>query len=76
MFSMTIYLHGLLIAAVAAVCTWVLSVFRRNVGIVDSLWALLFLIAALAYAWGAETVGPRAVWVLCLVTAWLSLIHI
>jgi steroid 5-alpha reductase family enzyme len=46
------------LGAVAAL-TWVLSVARRNVAIVDSLWSLMFLLAALTYAWlGARPVAP------------------
>ena len=61
MFSVAIYLHGLVVAAVAAVFTWVLSVYRRNVAIVDSLWSLLFALMAYAYAGSAPTLAPRAV---------------
>ena len=70
MFSAPIYLEALLIIAAGALCTWVVSLVRHNVAIVDSLWSLLFLVAALTYAWGAEVVRPRGVLILCLVTAW------
>jgi steroid 5-alpha reductase family enzyme len=70
MFSLTTYLHGLLIAALVAFCTWVLSLLRRNVAIVDSLWSLMFVIMAFAYAAGAGTLRLRAIITLVLVTAW------
>ncbi len=63
-------MHGLLAAATAAVLTWVLSFYRRNVAIVDSLWSLLFVLMAYTYVAGASTLGPRAVWVIVLVTLW------
>lgn len=70
MFCPTIYLQGLGVVAAAALCGWVWSLSRRNVTIVDSLWSLMFVLAAFAYAAGAAPIGPRAVLVLCLVTVW------
>lgn len=55
--------------AVAAVF-WVLSVFRRDVSIVDSLWSLMFLLAALVYGTTLETAGSRSMLILSLVTLW------
>ena len=70
MFSLAIYLQGLGVIAIAASCTWGLSLLRRNVSIVDSLWSLMFILTACAYAFGAARIGPRAVLVLVLVSAW------
>jgi len=70
MFSIGIYLLGLGVVAVAALCTWVLSLVRRNVAIVDSLWSLMFVMAAATYAAAAPTIGPRALLVLILVSVW------
>jgi len=70
MFSLGIYLQGLGVVAVAALCTWVLSLIRRNVAIVDSLWSLMFVLAAFTYAAAAPTLGPRALVVLALVSVW------
>jgi steroid 5-alpha reductase family enzyme len=70
MFCIALYREGLIVAAVAALCTWVLSLVRRNVSIVDSLWSLMFAMLAGTYAAGASQRGPRAVVVLVLVSAW------
>jgi steroid 5-alpha reductase family enzyme len=70
MFSMTVYLQGLGVVAAAASCTWVLSLLKRNVGIVDSLWSLMLLLAACTYAHSLPRPGPRSVLVLVLVTVW------
>jgi steroid 5-alpha reductase family enzyme len=70
MFSLEIYLHGLAVVAFAALFTWLLSLVRRNVAIVDSLWSLMFVMAAWTYALGAPVRGPRAMLVLGLVTIW------
>ncbi len=72
---MALYLQGLIVAAVAALCTWVLSLVRRNVSIVDSLWPLLFWFMAATYAVGGassgpRTAGPRTALLLALVTLW------
>jgi len=56
---------------VAAVLAWLVSVSRRNVTLVDSLWAPFFLLAAAAYAVVAP--GPltaRGALVLLLVAIW------
>jgi steroid 5-alpha reductase family enzyme len=70
MFSMTIYLQGLGVVAVAALCTWLLSLRLRNVAVVDSLWSLMFLMTACTYALGASRLGPRAGVMLLLVGVW------
>jgi steroid 5-alpha reductase family enzyme len=46
--------------AAAAFATWIVSVFRRDVSIVDSLWSVLFLLVVLVYVGTSEQVGPRA----------------
>ncbi len=67
---MKIYLLGLAVIGTAALCTWALSVLRRNVAIVDSLWSLMFVMAAATYAWAGGPLGPRAQCVLVLVSVW------
>jgi steroid 5-alpha reductase family enzyme len=70
MFSTMIYLQGLGVLAVAALCTWAFSLRRHNVAIVDGLWSLMFVFASFTYAHGALHIGPRGVLVLVLATAW------
>jgi steroid 5-alpha reductase family enzyme len=70
MFSLTIYLEGLAGMLAAALLAWAISVFKHNVAIVDSLWSLLFLLAAVIYAAASPAIGPRAGPVLILVAAW------
>jgi len=70
MFNLGIYLQALGVVAVAALGTWVLSLIRRNVAIVDSLWSLMFVLAAVTYAAAAPTLGARALLVLLLVSVW------
>jgi steroid 5-alpha reductase family enzyme len=70
MFSAPVYMQGLAVIAGVALCTWFLSLLWRNVAIVDSLWSLMFMYAALSYAQGAAALGARAALVLILVTVW------
>ncbi len=53
-----------------AVAGWLLSVVKRDVSIVDSLWSLFFLAALLVYAVASSVNTPRAVLLLTLVTLW------
>lgn len=67
--------YGLMLAtlAVIGVVFWAISVPRKDVSMVDSLWSLMFLVVALGYAWqlGApETLSARSTLVLLLVAAW------
>jgi steroid 5-alpha reductase family enzyme len=54
----------------AGLLTWLVSVPLRNVTIVDTLWSLLFVIAAFAYAAVTTPLEARAQLVLVLVTIW------
>ncbi|MBT8060592.1 MAG: DUF1295 domain-containing protein [Xanthomonadales bacterium] len=56
--------------AALAVFTWTISVMRRDVSIVDSLWSLLFLLATGVYIAASDTLGPRSLLILLLVAAW------
>lgn len=49
---------------------WLLSLRLKNVSIVDSMWSLMFLLAAASYALAMEQTGPRAALVLTLVALW------
>jgi len=53
-----------------AVFFWLVSLVKDDVSIVDSLWSLMFLLAALTYSWLAEVSGPREVLILVLAGVW------
>jgi len=65
-----IYLRGLAVVTVAGLLTWGLSVVKRNVAIVDGVWALLFILAALTYAQSAPQLSTRALLTIVLVSIW------
>jgi steroid 5-alpha reductase family enzyme len=56
--------------AVLAFVGWLVSVAKRNVGIVDSMWSLFFLFATLVFAWANPVNGPRATMLLVTVALW------
>jgi steroid 5-alpha reductase family enzyme len=64
------YLMGLAALLLAAAATWVVSAIRRNVTVVDTLWSLLFMIAAFTYAATLPEPGTRATLIKVLVSVW------
>ena len=65
-----LWLEALPVLLGAAALTWVYSVLKRNVTIVDTLWSLLFVIAATVYVASVESPSQRAWLVLGLVGIW------
>lgn len=65
----TNYVLGLAVMLAAALVTWIISVRKRDVSIVDSIWSLLFLLGTVVYL-SASDVGPRTLLVVTLVTVW------
>ncbi len=63
-------LAGLAAIVCLALATWIVSVAKRDVSIVDSAWSLLIFGAALVYAVTLPVTGPRAGWLLALVGLW------
>lgn len=70
MFDLTLYWHGLTIALFLLLLTWIVSFFKGDVSIVDSLWSLIFL--ALCASWFSEYefTTPRSAMVMGLVALW------
>ncbi len=68
--TLMVYSYGLGVAVIVGVLTWVVSVFKRNVAIVDSVWSLMFIVEGAVYAWGTPTLSPRAVLATLLVAVW------
>ena len=70
MFDLGIYVDGLVIILIAGFLTWLLSIAKRDVSIVDSLWAPMFLLAAVAYLSHLADPSARALIVVALVGLW------
>lgn len=71
MFDSSAWLLALGVLLAAASATWLVSLAQRNVTIVDTLWPVLFVLAAVTYANAAAT-GPRAGLVVALVSLWAA----
>lgn len=65
-----IYLHGLMSIGLLALVGWLVSLFRKNVTHVDSMWSLFLMLAAYSYALKLNALSPRTFLVLFLVSLW------
>jgi len=63
-------LSALNVMLLMAAATWVLSLILKDVSIVDSIWSLFFLAAAIVFAGPVTESGPRSLLVLALVGLW------
>ncbi len=70
MFDWQIYLGGLAAMLVLALVGWGISVARRNVTLVDSLWGLFFLFGSLAYVAAGSDWTARSKLLLLIVFVW------
>ena len=70
MFDLHAWLVALAVLLAAGAMTWLVSLAQRNVTIVDTLWPVLFILAALVYAARVGDAGPRTTVVVPLVTIW------
>lgn len=65
-----IYLSGLIGTLVLATLTWLASLAKRDVSIVDSMWAVMIFAAAFIYSSSVEPYWNRSSLVLTLVLLW------
>jgi len=71
MLDIRAYMLTLAVILLAAVAVWLISLIKRNVSIVDSLWSLLFLLGVVVYFSLIESSpGPRTLLILVLVALW------
>lgn len=64
------YIIALFVILAIGVASWVLSIFRKDVSFVDSLWSLFFLAAAAVFAIAADPLSTKGKVVLVLVALW------
>ena len=57
-------------ALVLGVVTWLVSLAKRDVSIVDSVWSVLIALSGLVYCAVLPQTGPRAAWLLALLAVW------
>jgi steroid 5-alpha reductase family enzyme len=70
MFSLAIYIQSLDMVVAFALLTWLLSLYKGDVSMVDSLWPLMFVILAVDNAVATGHWGSRSILIVSLVTAW------
>ncbi len=70
MFNLDAYLFALAALLGFAVFFWLVSILKRDVSIVDSLWPLMFLLATAIYLLMLPESGPRTSLILVLVSIW------
>jgi len=69
-FDLTLLLYGLIPALLLPLLTWIVSLFKGDVSIVDSLWSLIFLALCATWFIAYEYPTQRSVIVLALVAVW------
>jgi steroid 5-alpha reductase family enzyme len=62
--------QGLAAAACIGLATWIASLIRRDVSLVDRVWSVCIVGAGFAYALALPAPGPRTAWVLGLAGLW------
>ena len=62
--------YALAVMLVMAFVTWLYSLYRKDVSIVDSLWSLMFLAAAITYAISLNNLTERNIILLLMITLW------
>ena len=67
-----IALGGLALIAVLALLTWIASLVRHDVSLVDRMWSLMIAGPTVVYALQASWTSPRAIATLALVVAWAA----
>ena len=70
MFEWPAFLIALAVILTAGTGVWLASLLKRDVSIVDSLWPMMFLLAAVSYDLTLVDTGPRAALLLVLVGIW------
>ena len=64
------YIIALLVILAVAVVSWLISILKKDVSFVDSLWSLFFLIAAAVFAFEAQPLSVKGILVFALVATW------
>ena len=64
------YIIALIVILAVGVVSWLVSVLKKDVSFVDSLWSLFFLIAAAVFVMEAEALSLKGILVFALVAIW------
>ncbi len=72
MFDLHTSLAGLVTMLALGFATWLVSLVKRDVSIVDSVWSLLFVAGAFAYWAVLPETGPRTIWIMAMLLLWAA----
>jgi steroid 5-alpha reductase family enzyme len=70
MLDLTALSVALMATLTVSVITWLVSVVREDVSIVESFWSLMILLSLLVYVLATDSTGPRSMILIGLVAAW------
>lgn len=70
MFDLNAWLLSLLVVFTISIAAWLVSLVRKDVSIVDSLWSLMILASLLAYLAFSGESGPRTLLLVGLLSIW------
>jgi len=65
-----VYFFNLVLIIGLMTILWLISIYHKNVSIVDQFWGFGFVLSALLYVACTEEIGMRNVLLLCMVTLW------
>ena len=68
--DLSAFLHAGVVLLGVAIALWIISLFKRDVSIVDSFWSVMILLAGLVYLLNAPEPGERAYLVIGLTLIW------
>ena len=68
--NISLYVDGLLVMLLIGVITWLLSIAKKDVSIVDSIWSIMFLAAAVVFYMASDTAAWKNQLILVLVAIW------
>lgn len=72
MFDFRASFAGLAVMVAVVIVAWLVSMIKRDVSIVDSIWSMLFLAAVITYSAVLHATGPRTFWVTLLLLLWAT----
>jgi steroid 5-alpha reductase family enzyme len=70
MFDWDTYVNGLYVMLAFSLIGWVISVIKHNVTLVDSMWSLFFLLAAVTYVYTGLGLNERNILLIIIVSLW------
>ena len=68
----SLYIDGFIVITILATATWLLSIYIKDVSIVDSAWSLMFLVASVVYLFGSTVIDNRSLLIIIMISIWAT----